>query len=90
MLTCIVGPEMTCSTVRGLAQEYLDGELLPARRSMFEEHLARCEACREAVAAERALLSGIRDSLRAAPVPHWLSARIAAAIAAASTEARKD
>ena len=77
---------MTCFTLRALVHEYLDGELPPAQRADFEEHLAHCEACREDVAAERVILMGIRDSLRATSVPHWLAARVSAAIAAASTE----
>jgi len=75
---------MTRSTLRALVHEYLDGELPPGRRGAFEKHLARCDACRESVAAERAMLTGIRDSLRSTEVPHWLSARISAALAAAA------
>jgi len=41
------------------AQDYLDGELVPAERTAFEAHLAGCADCRREVAIYRAVLGEI-------------------------------
>jgi len=41
------------------AQDYLDGELVPAERSAFEAHLAGCADCQREVAIYRAVLAEI-------------------------------
>ncbi|MBN2169827.1 MAG: zf-HC2 domain-containing protein [Candidatus Krumholzibacteriota bacterium] len=47
--------------------DYLAGDLDAAEREAFEEHLAACPACREEMAALRALLAGLRSLPRSAP-----------------------
>jgi anti-sigma factor RsiW len=79
---------MTCSTCHALAHEYLDGELPPRQRAAFEARLAVCDGCREAVQAERAMVERVRVLMRAPAAPHWLGARISAAIAVQAREPR--
>jgi len=38
---------MTCAELVDVLADYLDGELPPATRATFEEHLAACAACVE-------------------------------------------
>ena len=64
-----------CAEARTALPLYLDDELGDDDRNAFERHLAACAACREAVAADRALKAAIRDLPRPGPPPA-LAARI--------------
>lgn len=79
---------MTCATIRTLVHEYLDGELPPQEQAAFTERLASCTECRELVALERAASARVRSLMRNSGTPHWLGARISAAIAAQSSDPR--
>jgi anti-sigma factor RsiW len=79
---------MTCSSCRALVHDYLDDELPPTQRAAFEARLARCHECRKAVQAERAFVQRVRVLMRGPAAPHWLGARIAAAIAVLATDPR--
>ena len=72
---------MTCSTVQDLVYDYLDGELSPAQRVAFQSRLAQCGDCRTLVLAVAGLLSRVRATMRTVAAPHWLGARISAALA---------
>jgi anti-sigma factor RsiW len=48
---------MTCEELIGFLADYLDGDLPPAARRTFEEHLAECTACVE-------YLRTYRDTIR--------------------------
>lgn len=61
---------MTCREVIEFLMEYRSGDLLPAERQAFEEHLAECEACvayiktyEDAVNAGKAVFSHPDDEL---------------------------
>ena len=71
---------MTCAERRAALVAYLDEELGPAERAELETHLAGCEACRAALAAERRL-SGALASLHPVVPPRDFEARFWARIA---------
>ena len=56
---------MNCQEAAERITALVDGELSPAEREETERHVAGCPACREALAAERAMA----ERLRAAPRP---------------------
>jgi predicted anti-sigma-YlaC factor YlaD len=58
---------MNCLECQELAQRFLDGESIDARRTEVEPHLAICANCRELHAASQRLLEGMR--LLTPPVP---------------------
>jgi predicted anti-sigma-YlaC factor YlaD len=37
--------ELSCKDVYDFLSAYLEGEVTPAQRVLFEEHLAECESC---------------------------------------------
>lgn len=76
---------MNCSALSTLVHEFLDGELPPRQRAAFEARLAVCTRCRDLVAAERKATGHIRALMRGTATPHWLGARISAALAAEAT-----
>lgn len=49
--------------------DYVLNLLPPAKRKSFEQHLAQCDECLEAVTADRALEQMVRDTVQALPVP---------------------
>jgi anti-sigma factor RsiW len=71
---------MTCAERRAELVAYLDQELGPAERTELETHLAGCETCRTALAAERRL-SGALASLPAVEPPRDFEARFWARVA---------
>ena len=52
---------MNCSELRTLLHGYVDGELDPVRNVEIEEHLRTCDACSQAVEAQRALRSALQS-----------------------------
>lgn len=48
---------MTCRELIDFLMAYLDGELPPARRAVFDEHLEICEACQRYLESYRATIS---------------------------------
>ena len=79
---------MKCEEARALIDPYLDGELAFERCLELERHIEGCEACREALAAGRALGSALRDRLAYQSAPLSLQRSVRAAIArAAGSEA---
>ena len=71
---------MSCDERRADLILYLDGELEPARRAELEAHLATCEVCTSALAAERRL-SGSLGALPGFQPPGDFEARFWARIA---------
>jgi len=64
--------EMTCSDVRPLLGELLDGELSAETLAAVEAHLAHCGACRAEYAELQELVGGLRrDPRAAAPAELW-------------------
>ncbi|MEN0061133.1 MAG: zf-HC2 domain-containing protein [Myxococcota bacterium] len=53
--------------------DYIDGEMTPAEMAAFRNHLATCEACRTAEAAQRSLIEQLatRRIDRSPPRPLW-------------------
>jgi hypothetical protein len=56
---------MNCTEIRPLISAYYDGEATPEERALVQQHLPRCEDCRQALAEYRA----IGSDLRGLPVP---------------------
>ena len=52
---------MNCSELRTLLHGYVDGELDPVRNVEIEEHLRTCDACSQAVEAQRARRSALQS-----------------------------
>jgi predicted anti-sigma-YlaC factor YlaD len=48
---------MSCMRMESDGMRYLDGEMSPAERSEFEEHIERCETCRRSLVRFRELQS---------------------------------
>ncbi|MEX2206180.1 MAG: zf-HC2 domain-containing protein [Myxococcota bacterium] len=71
---------MTCAERRAALVAYLDEELGPAERAELETHLAGCEACQAALAAERRLTVALA-SLPAVEPPRDFEARFWARLA---------
>lgn len=63
------GKQISHKKAKMLFGPYLDGELDPKRKIAFNDHLAGCEACREALKQEKALFSGIANSLKTVEIP---------------------
>jgi len=59
-----------CDYIESRTSFYLDDELRADERRAFEEHLGRCQRCRDAVTAEHRFLEGVRNAgpLYEAPV----------------------
>ena len=55
---------MKCKSCQRLFYEYLDEALPAKRRASVEQHLEKCEGCREMLTQERALSSTMSASLR--------------------------
>ncbi len=55
---------MTCKSCQRLLYDYLDEALPAERRASMEQHLERCEGCREALGRERQLTSSMSALLR--------------------------
>ena len=53
------GRSMTCKEFIGFLHEYLEGELPPEERALFDEHLSLCVSCVN-------YLSNYRDTMRLA------------------------
>lgn len=70
---------MTCPGNNERINRYLDGELGPAERAQFEEHLSSCAACQRELAQTRALFA-VLDGLQAAPAPIDLRAEVLAGL----------
>lgn len=68
-----------CPSARTILALYADGELDADESAAFERHLEGCSACRQTLAAERALKSAIRAMPRPA-MPAALSERVRAAL----------
>jgi anti-sigma factor (TIGR02949 family) len=81
---------VTCHELRGRLDDFLDGELSAGDTARLVRHLAGCPECRALVDHERAVLEGIRHALQSGDVPHWLEARISAAVAFTANTARYD
>ncbi len=71
---------MTCAERRPTLLAYLDDELGSSERAELETHLAGCEACRAALAAQRQL-SGALASLTPIEPPRDFEARFWARVA---------
>lgn len=71
---------MTCAERRAMLVAYLDEELGAAERAELETHLAGCEACGNALAAERRL-SGALAALPAVVPPRDFETRFWARLA---------
>jgi anti-sigma factor RsiW len=71
---------MTCAERRPTLLAYLDDELGSSERAELETHLAGCEACRAALAAQRRL-SGALASLTPIEPPRDFEARFWARVA---------
>jgi anti-sigma factor RsiW len=69
-------------------QLLLDGRLLSEQRTAVEEHLARCPSCQRELDALRRVKGALRNDLPARPVPSDVAARVSAALAAESGDAR--
>jgi anti-sigma factor RsiW len=59
---------MTCFENEEWINRYLDGELGPAERRRFEQHLAGCPSCQQELAQTRALFA-VLQGLENAPAP---------------------
>jgi len=73
---------MKCRTVEQLLAAQVDGELEEPLRGQVEQHLQGCEACRESVAALRALRARLLAMGPAPAVPDGFAARVLAAASA--------
>ena len=67
---------------------YLDDELEPARRAIFEEHLAACPECTRELEGQRALRSGLRDGGFRFTAPVGLRERIRSSLRPAAPAPR--
>ncbi len=73
-----------CEEVQNVLAVYLDGEITPAERALIQDHLSRCEGCREELASLADTRTVIKQALHtsashANPPPHaWsqLQARL--------------
>ena len=52
----MTGDPLSCQELVELVTEYLDGDLRPAERLKFEEHIAICPPCRAHLAQMRRLV----------------------------------
>lgn len=76
--------EATCRDVIDFLMDYLEGELAPARRRAFEEHLAECPSCVAYLATYRSTIELARGAeAPAPPLAEDVALRFARAIRAA-------
>jgi putative zinc finger protein len=66
---------MTHLELENLVSDYLEGRLEAARQSQFQEHLAACERCQDAVAGVRRVLELSSRTEELEPPP-WLVSKI--------------
>ncbi len=69
---------MRCEQVRQKLDAYAANELAVGAREQVENHLAACDACRQALARQRELAALLRG-VPAPPVPEGFAARLMAA-----------
>jgi anti-sigma factor RsiW len=79
-----------CQQFRHLLGAYVDGQLEPATVLGIDDHLDRCDDCRETVAFQQSLRGSLRREVRAERMPEDARARLIAALAAESARADAD
>lgn len=72
-----------CSSVARLLGAHTDGQLDAARTLEVDDHLGRCEACRERVALDRAIRGSLKKAVKTR-APDDVRARVLAAMAGPS------
>jgi anti-sigma factor (TIGR02949 family) len=73
---------MTCRELIEFLGAYLDGELAPAERARFEEHLAECPECVAYVKTCRDAITLSKASAAGDPIPGGIPERLVRAIRA--------
>lgn len=68
----------TCAQVDSLLQAFLDGELAPSERAIFEQHVSECAGCAATLRRQRALSAELFETL----APHRLQVDLAAPVMA--------
>lgn len=63
---------LSCAAARGLASDYLDGELDAGTAAVLEEHLKTCLTCPPLVAALIGVLAELGSLPPITPAPHWV------------------
>lgn len=58
---------MTCKEVDSFLMDYLDGDLAPRQKQMFEAHLGECSSCTRYMEQYRRTVQLGRDALAASP-----------------------
>lgn len=69
-----------CSSIARLLGAYADGELDAAKTLEVDDHLARCEACRERIHLDRAIRGSLKKAVKTT-TPDDVRARMLAALA---------
>lgn len=71
-----------CRSVARLVQSYLDGELEPSQLLEVESHTQTCATCRERVILDRAIRSGVRETVTRSQPSGGFRARATASVLA--------
>lgn len=71
---------MECDSLSRYVDLFLDDELADAERTEVEQHLRRCEPCRDAVNRESRFRSSLQQAMRAVRAPNSLREQVTARI----------
>ena len=76
---------VTCEELIGFLDDYVAGELPPARRELFEHHLEHCPSCRAYLASYRATIDLAKAAHPSAPEIEDIPPEVRTAILATIT-----
>jgi len=79
---------MSCTYINEKLDDYIDGTLDEAEKSMLDEHVDSCDSCRNTVAAEQKLRGLLRDYPVATPDTAYFDQAIARATHVSSSQQR--
>ena len=65
----LLGHSLTCEEVNQIIVDYLEGNLSPRRKALFEQHISRCQCCGPYLEQYRATIDMIKESGEAVPPP---------------------
>lgn len=65
----LLGRSLTCEEVNQIIVDYLEDDLPPRQKALFEQHIAMCQCCGPYLDQYRATIDMVKESGEAVPPP---------------------